>query len=406
MQRDEIRRHRRCNERPVRRPLLAGPPVSRWQHQRQGSGVSGCVRTRDCRAWCCSACDRRGSPSARLLLVWLRNAAHCYRPQAGRGGTELPAMAPARYAGGHARTRRGAKPHPLLVVAARPQPGYYCPPASATGTAWECGGAGFWCGAASAEPQLCQTGHYTVGTSPTTRHAQAVCPPGYFCTGDGVVRGHPRPPSLCHRRTSHGMHTLTPAAPLPAPLQLRKCPAGSYGASPGEVSPSCTGLCAAGRYGGPSFVATTPECEGACAPGFYCEAGAVAAAPSPCPSGRCAPRPPALPSRLVRAHTSRAPACVRYGAGGSSTALCDGPCSAGFACPPQSSSPRQQQCGSQAVFCATASAGPTAVAVGNYTTPTSAPSAERSGTAQCEPGFACAGDGARQRTGGRRWLLA
>ena len=69
-----------------------------------------------------------------------------------------------------------------------PQAGYYCPPASTSATAWECGGAGFWCGEGSAEAQQCQPGYFTVGASPTTRHAQTVCPPGYFCTGDGVVR--------------------------------------------------------------------------------------------------------------------------------------------------------------------------------------------------------------------------
>jgi hypothetical protein len=76
-----------------------------------------------------------------------------------------------------------------------------------------------------------------------------------------------------------------------------------------------------------------------CQPGFYCTGGV---------RYMCDPGTYSLP------------------AGGSTTQGCDGPCSAGYFCPPFSSSPTQFACGSAAVYCPSLSSAPLNVSEGYY----------------------------------------
>ena len=176
----------------------------------------------------------------------------CFVVQAGRTVMASRAVASVRYDAGVV-SQRHVLTHLLCRTAVRPQAGYYCPPASSSPRARQCGGIGFYCPAGSSAPLQVAAGHYTlpsIGAS-TTRTAQALCPVGFFCVGDG---------------------------------QVRMCPAGTYGVGEGAQSSACSGLCLPGRYGSGS--SSHAECDGPCAAGYYCEAGSVSPTSTPCPGGR------------------------------------------------------------------------------------------------------------------------
>jgi hypothetical protein len=59
--------------------------------------------------------------------------------------------------------------------------GYYCPMGSISSRQVKCGDESVYCPLASKVPTAVSTGYYTVGASPSTRHAQKICEPGFYC---------------------------------------------------------------------------------------------------------------------------------------------------------------------------------------------------------------------------------
>lgn len=75
--------------------------------------------------------------------------------------------------------------------------GYYCPAGSISPIQVACGGVNVYCPRGSPEPSVVSIGHYTTSSNndnssafddykQQTRTSQSLCPPGYYCTGDGT----------------------------------------------------------------------------------------------------------------------------------------------------------------------------------------------------------------------------
>ncbi len=217
-------------------------------------------------------------------------------------------------------------------------------------------------------------GFFTVpgtGRDSQNQMAQVACQPGRFC--------------------ENGVASL--------------CPAGVYGATP-ELSSS--------------------RCSGPCAAGFYCPAGSTSAAQSPCggvevycpaSSGQPLVAAPGEytvgPTNATRNDSAPCPG-GSYCSGGVlfpceagsfgcadrlSAPTCNGPCTAGYFCPPGSTSSRAHACGggeeqqdAESYYCPQGSTTALRVGQGNYSTgsPDHAPHV-RTGQSVCTPGHYCVG---------------
>lgn len=96
------------------------------------------------------------------------------------------------------------------------QAGYYCPEASISPRSVPCGSPYLICPPGQALPQRLPAGWYSLpeNVSELFRFDQALCPPGYYCPGDGFK--------------------------VP-------CPPGVYAQGLGSSSPECEGQCERGR---------------------------------------------------------------------------------------------------------------------------------------------------------------
>jgi hypothetical protein len=219
------------------------------------------------------------------------------------------------------------------------------------------------------------------GNDARNQESQAPCPPGYYCAS-GVM----------------------------AP-----CPAGSYGAEPELSSSACSGQCSAGHF---CSVNSTSAVQAPCggvdvfcpagsgepqvaAPGMYTVGPTIATRNGslPCPGGSYCTGGVQLPC-----------AAGSFGcADRQSTPTCNGPCTAGYFCPPGSTSSQALACGGNAGqpdaamhFCPKGSPAAQRVGTGNYSTGSAdhAPHV-RSGQSVCPPGYFCV-DGVLVRTDHRR----
>ena len=94
--------------------------------------------------------------------------------------------------------------------------GYYCPEASISPTQNKCGSANVFCPSQSATPTYVSKGYYSnENDSVDKKTSQHLCPPGFYCPGDGSKRA---------------------------------CPSGRYGASSGLSDEGCNGECTSGFY--------------------------------------------------------------------------------------------------------------------------------------------------------------
>jgi hypothetical protein len=172
----------------------------------------------------------------------------------------------------------------------------------------------------------CQDGYYNYNNNQTCN----ACPAGDYCSG-GVDQG------LC----SLGHYCLAgSASPTDAP-----CPAGTYGATRGQKSPTCSGQCD---------------------PGYYCSTGSTSSNQFPCSAGQ-------------------------WGSSGQTNAFCSGKCAAGYYCPAASNSSTQAACGNATRYCPAGSAVPLVVDAGFYTTPETGSAANRTGESICLKGSYCTG---------------
>ena len=205
-------------------------------------------------------------------------------------------------------------------------------------------------------------GYYSLpeGSNDTLRYDQTVCPLGYYCVG-GVKQA---------------------------------CPAGTYGNTTGLGSKECSGQCRGGYF---CPLASVNDTQFPCGnDSVYCPTGSgtpMFAQPGDVTTGgtnsthdgvdRC-------PERFYCVNGSQivCPAGQFGCATGLGTAECNGPCSAGFYCPPGSSSNHMAPCGNSSVFCPPGSSLPVVVAPGNYSTGGSVVE-QRSDQAVCPPGSYC-----------------
>lgn len=214
---------------------------------------------------------------------------------------------------------------------------------------------------------MCPAGTY----SPTSRfHMCLPCAVGRFTEVEGSTTCTPCPPGTYGNQTGlstpacsgacvaaigsacgAGVVSSTGSPCTPGRFGLgvtlcTNCAAGKFGASPSLSSALCSGVCSPGQYSTPastacspcrggfygnSFGLTTSTCTGACAAGSVCPPGS-ATNTTLCPSGTFS-----VPAAAMCTDC----AAGRYGTSvGSSNASCDGNCTAGFACPLRSTSPR------------------------------------------------------------------
>ncbi|KAJ1444232.1 hypothetical protein M885DRAFT_73563, partial [Pelagophyceae sp. CCMP2097] len=154
-------------------------------------------------------------------------------------GRRVSLESPAR-AGSHPRRRlslRNASCDGLCEA------GYFCPAASSSGRAVECGGAAFYCPEGSQAPLAVDAGYYTVGGTVATRAEQRNCPKGHYCAAGAQ----------------------------------RECPAGRWGAE-GSADAACSGPCEAGYYcPAKSTQQRAVSCGGASS---FCPAGSAAPTPT------------------------------------------------------------------------------------------------------------------------------
>jgi hypothetical protein len=99
--------------------------------------------------------------------------------------------------------------------------------------------------------------------------------------------------------------------------------------------------CAAGRYSLQGSASAV--CDGLCSAGYYCLPQSSSPTQYPCPAGR-------------------------FGGEGMTNAGCGGSCAAGYFCPLSSTSPYQYLCGSDTVYCPRGSGTPLAVQVLHFST--------------------------------------
>ena len=240
--------------------------------------------------------------------------------------------------------------------------GFYCLEASRNSNDFECGGAHVYCPEGSSEPLEVPLGSYSTPESAavTRRSGVQVCEAGYYCSG-GV------------------------RAP---------CVAGTYGSTTGLSSGSCSGPCEVGHYCPEGSVsATANKCGGA---DKYCPEGS--GSPLTVQSGHYStPLTAAVDVRSASAECDPGHWCANgvrnvcasgfFEPNPGATSECTSQCPAGSYCPPGANTPLP--CGSAANYCPARSTTASTADPGFYTTPTSAPEAEREGVAQCEAGYFC-----------------
>ena len=264
--------------------------------------------------------------------------------------------------------------------------GYWCGPASTTGTQNECGGPHLFCPEQSSGPQTATAGYYTVGEVSKGGKYQSVydenrrfdqrisekgtysidgvrypCPSGRFSDTEGnsnvkcvgpCDKGH-----FCEKQSISpkqnrcgGPHVYCPLnSSQPITVQMgyysydggpdiraneANCPKGSY------CVEGVARLCPAGRWGGSEGLHDS-KCDGACAPGYYCPEGSTISTQVVCSAGR-------------------------YSTYGMGSAECSGKCARGFYCPEASSSRWEYECGGELNYCPDGSGIPMNVSIGYY----------------------------------------
>ncbi|KAG4064120.1 hypothetical protein PC123_g1055 [Phytophthora cactorum] len=234
------------------------------------------------------------------------------------------------------------------VLSCLPSPcpaGYYCP--LATTEPRECGAVGRFCPKGSSAPTIATAGYYTTwkaytGSSVTgeqlalqyvegtygatdglsTAACTGPCPAGFYCPiGTADYSQHPCTlrTSFCRQGSSVptavdiGYFTMATQAGLRTDDTI--CPPGSFCVSGVQY------LCPEGTYGATSGL-TSNTCSGKCQDGYICPRGSISAKQSPCPAGS-------------------------YSRNGKFCA----PCSPGYWCDVASPDPQQHACGADNAYC-------------------------------------------------------
>jgi hypothetical protein len=262
--------------------------------------------------------------------------------------------------------------------------GYYCPPGSTVSTQISCGGSNYYCPQGISTPFVVDIGFYSFGifSSPaasqnildvTTRTSQKLCEPGYYCS-DGVrypcqgglysneygtnsssCKGSCEPGYYCESASDTSTQYVCgdpsvycptgSSTPITVPLgyySLNGTTSTQSAINPCPPGTYCINgvmrLCPAGVYAS-NYASTSAQCDGQCSAGYYCPIGSSEM--TPCPAGV-------------------------YGSKvGASLSKCSGSCSPGYYCPLASTFSKQIECGGEYLYCPLKSASPVGVAL-NY----------------------------------------
>ncbi len=155
--------------------------------------------------------------------------------------------------------------------------GKYCPPGTATPE--DCGDDRYYCPPGGRERLQAGAGSYTLGPS-GFKFANAVCPLGYYCPGDGGVymcaagrwSGDMGRESECSANCSAGY--VCPSGSSNSTASV--CPAGRFSLS---GAASCS-ACPSGTFGG-TVALQSPACSGVCPAGYYCPGTAALSRSNP-----------------------------------------------------------------------------------------------------------------------------
>ena len=181
------------------------------------------------------------------------------------------------------------------------------------------------------------------------------------------------------------------------------CPAGTFGASRGLATPTCSGKCAPGFFCPTNSTSAQQVACGSIA--VYCPEGSGSPVPAlpgeetigPGPSTRVAVAPCPSGWYCVAGVATRCPA-GRFGcADRQSDARCNGPCTAGFFCPSGSSSSQPFACGNSSAapdaaawYCPEGSSEPLPVLQGYFSEGSSVDTPhQRSSQTRCPIGSFC-----------------
>jgi hypothetical protein len=271
--------------------------------------------------------------------------------------------------------------------------GTYC----VAGVAIDCP-AGRWgnptTGSSTICPNLCGDGYLCPARSTSLTTCGSV---GVYCVGGNQYA------------VPLGMYSTPDTAAMDVRTGVASCPLGSY----------CTAgvrtVCGAGQFGSAQNL-TTSTCSGQCSAGYYCPANSTSSTAAQCGSAAVyCPVGSGSPTSVSTGYysfggasasvqTAQLPCeagyfCVggvrspcpagTYSSSVQRTTLCTDLCQAGYFCPSASSSATVFQCGSADKYCPAGSGSALAVGAGNYSTPVTALTTVRTGTAMCGPGSFC-----------------
>jgi hypothetical protein len=162
--------------------------------------------------------------------------------------------------------------------------GYYCPMGSITATQYPCGSAEYICPVNSAIPIYVQPGYYSnEDIDEAHRFSQTICPPGYYCPGDG---------------------------------KRYACAPGSYTSNEGTIHRECMGPCQHGYY---CLVASNSSMQYKCGNAQYY-----------CPTGSAAPQ--LVHEGYYSSHTGINANALRYWDPFNETCSVELPCEPGYYC--------------------------------------------------------------------------
>ena len=226
-------------------------------------------------------------------------------------------------------------------------PGYFCPVGSSNPKQNICGNSTFYCPSSSGIRLLVDETFYSapLSISSTMRYQQFPCEPGSYCINGSKM--------LCpagRYGNSYNLGTLN---------CTDSCPLGHY-CEEGSILPT---KCPAGTYGN-SIGLMDNKCSGYCLPGFYCPEGSTSNIEKSCPGGRYGSEYGLMSEQCNNLCEPMGGPNTTSSFGGKYCSL--NYCSAGYFCPPASTSPNEYECGNADVFCPPGSLYPIPVDSGYY----------------------------------------
>jgi hypothetical protein len=226
--------------------------------------------------------------------------------------------------------------------------GYFCPLGSSNPKQNICGNSTYYCPSGSSNRLLVDETYYSgpLSISSVMRYQQLPCDPGSYCINGNKF--------LCPVGRYGDVYNLGSSNCTDT------CPLGHY-CNEGSILPV---KCPAGTYGNTTGLANN-KCSGYCLPGYYCPEGSISNTEKSCPGGRYGSEYGLISEQCNNLCESMGGPNTTSSVGGKYCSL--NYCSAGYYCPPASTSSIEYECGDADVYCPAASSYPIPVDAGYYT---------------------------------------